>query len=404
MKSFCYRKTLLIVFTFMTIFSSCSIIQYYDWNLANQNDYRVFPGNILLKNQHPFFFHSSVNKKSIRLPSSIRVGNGDCGFEKALKESGTLAYLIVKNDTILYEKYFNNYNADSTISSFSVAKSFVSALVGIAINEGLINSTGEPITNYLPELKKSGFEKITIENLLDMQSGISFNERSMSPFGDIARYYYGRNLKKYIRRLQVKQESGKNFEYASVDVQLLGMILENATRKPLYKYLQEKIWTPLGMEYNASWSVDSKENNETKAFCCLNAKARDFAKFGRLYLHEGNWNGSQIVPKEWVNKSTVFDIAKNDFEYSYLWWNNREMRILTDTTKLTGLYKIINVKRNDKMSVKYVAKPGKDFYAEGLLGQFIYIYPEKNIIIVRLGKKRGDVIWPDVFQEIAQNN
>jgi CubicO group peptidase (beta-lactamase class C family) len=404
MKSFFNQKPLILFLVILYYSSSCSIIRYYDWNLASQNDYRTFPGNILHKNQNPFFFHTSVNKKSLRLPASIKIGNKKFAFEKALEESGTLAYLIIKNDTIIYEKYFHNYNADSSISSFSVAKSFVSALVGIAINDGLIKNTEEPITNYLPELKSSGFEKITIENLLDMQSGISFNERSMSPFGDIARYYYGGNLRKYIRALRVKKESGKNFEYASVDVQLLGMILETATKKPLYQYLQEKIWTPLGMEYNASWSVDSKENNETKAFCCINAKARDFAKFGRLYLHKGEWNGSQIVPKEWVSKSTEFNIEKNDFEYSYLWWNNRRLQVLTDSTKLSGLYKIIEVKKKDNVPVKYVARPGKDFYAEGLLGQFIYVYPEKNIIIVRLGKKYGNLTWTDVFQQIAQSN
>ena len=377
MKSFFYKKILFIVFALLTFFPSCSIIRYYDWNLASQNDYRTFSGNILHKNQNPFFFHSSINKKGLRLPALIKMGNKKYTFEKALEESGTLAYLIIKNDTIIYEKYFHNYNADSSISSFSVAKSFVSALVGIAINDGLIKSTGEPITNYLPELKSSGFEKITIENLLDMQSGISFNERSMSPFGDIARYYYGGNLRKYIHALQVKKESGKYFEYASVDVQLLGMILEIATQKPLYQYLQEKIWTPLGMEYNASWSVDSKENNETKAFCCLNAKARDFAKFGRLYLHKGEWNGSQIVPKEWVTKSTEFNLAKNDFEYSYLWWNNREMKVLTDSTKLSGLYKIINVKVKDKVSVKYVARPGNDFMQKGYWDSLYMFIPIK---------------------------
>ncbi|GAB4209621.1 MAG: hypothetical protein Fur0023_21930 [Bacteroidia bacterium] len=171
--------------------------------------------------------------------------------------------------------------------------------------------------------------------------------------------------------MQLKQEPGKQFEYVSGNTQILGLVLERALKnKTITQYLQEKIWTPLGMEFEATWSIDNKKNGIEKTFCCLNACARDFAKIGRLYLNKGQWNGQQIVSANWIKESTKPDTTEGSVNYyQYQWW---------------------------------LPTPGKDFLAEGFLGQYIYVNPSKQLIVVRLGKKEGKVNWWAVFREMAK--
>nr|NQU90559.1 serine hydrolase [Bacteroidota bacterium] len=215
------------------------------------------------------------------------------------------------------------------------------------------------------------FENIRLEDLLNMRSGIKFNEGYSNPFADMAKYYYGRNLNKYIGKIKIEEKPDISYNYIGVNTQLLGMALERATGKKMNVYLEEKIWKPLGMEYDASWSVDSKKHQQIKAFCCINARAKDFAKFGRLYLNHGKMNGKTILPKDWVKKSTSIINDSKDSQghpYTYQW------RVKEDGA----------------------------IYAKGVLGQYIYIFPEKNIIIVRLGKKATDVKWPMLFEELCR--
>lgn len=230
----------------------------------------------------------------------------------------TVAFLIIQHDTILYEKYFNDYEVSSVVASFSMAKSVTSMLIGCAIEDGLIESVNEPITNYLPELKKNGLERVTIEHLLQMTSGIKFNESYINPLGHAATSYYGSNLRKAVGKLKLKNEPGKAFNYVSGDTQLLGMVLERALKgKTISAYLEEKLWLPMHMEFDASWSTDREKNGVEKTFCCLNARARDFAKLGRLYLNKGNWDGQQLVPRAWVEQSTKLDDSNGAWYYQY---------------------------------------------------------------------------------------
>jgi CubicO group peptidase (beta-lactamase class C family) len=251
-----------------------------------------------------------------------------------------------------------------------MAKSVTSILIGCAIDEGFIKSVDEPITNYIPELNEKGFDKVTIRHLLQMTSGIEFKESYSNPFGDAASFYYGRNLRKKISKMEMKTEPGTQFEYISGNTQLLGLVLERALHgKSVTQYLQEKLWTPLGMEYDASWSIDRKKDGLEKTFCCLNACARDYARIGRLYLNKGNWNGKQIVSQKWVEESTKLDTTAGSASfYQFQWW---------------------------------LPAPGVDFMAEGILGQFIYVNPSKDLIIVRLGKKEGEANWWSVFMSLA---
>jgi CubicO group peptidase (beta-lactamase class C family) len=277
---------------------------------------------------------------------------------------------VVRNDSLLYESYFSDYDETSVFTSFSVAKAFVSALVGIAIDEGYIYSTGQSITFFLKELQSPEFDKITIEDLLNMRSGIDFYEGYSSPFADMPKYYYGTNLKKYITHLTVKEPPDLHYDYISVNTLLLSLIVERATNTKLNKYLELKIWQPLGMEAEASWSVDSKEHNTIKSFCCINALARDFAKFGSLYLKQGNWFGKQIVPEKWVIRSTsIINDSRDsqDYPYTYQW------RVLENGC----------------------------FFAKGILGQYIFVDPHKNLVFVRLGKNYGDVDWADFCLELS---
>ncbi len=204
-----------------------------------------------------------------------------------------------------------------------------------------------------------------------MTSGIKFNESYANPFGDAASFYYGLNLRKEIGKMKLKTEPGKQFEYVSGNTQLLGLVLERSLKdKTITSYLQEKIWTPLGMEYDASWSIDRKKNGLEKTFCCLNARARDFAKIGRLYKNKGNWNGKQIVSQRWVEESTKLDTSEGSANfYQYQWW---------------------------------LPTPNEDFMAEGILGQFVYVNPTKDLIIVRLGKKEGKADWWTIFTSLAK--
>lgn len=366
----------LILFTLLFVFSSCKLTRFAVYNTSNITDYKIFPNREISSSDEKFEF---INRDSnIEFDSLTVTTNSDSknkkkqirqSFEDYLSANKTVAFLIIRNDSIIYENYFNDYNEASIVNSFSMAKSFLSALLGIAIEEGYIESTQQAITDYLPELKENGFDQITIDHLLDMRSGIKFSESYINPFGEVASFYYGTNLRKQISKLKLEITPGMVTNYRSVDTQLLGLLIERALKtRTLSQYLEEKIWQPLGMEYDATWSLDQKKNGLEKAYCCLNARARDFAKFGRLYLNKGNWNGVQIVPESWVEESTKIDTTKDDdWYYNNQWW----------------IYE------------------NEVFAAEGHLGQFISVHPQSNMIFVRLGSNWGKTsAWTSVFKQL----
>lgn len=368
MKKHFYLKSIPLILLFSIIFSSCKLGRFVIYNFADIQDYKKFPAREIHKANTNFIF--PISKKG-RSPKEITVKNKDYDFDKYLESNNTVAFLIIQNDTIQYEKYWRKYDENSIVPSFSMAKSVLSILIGCAIDDKLIQSVDDPITNYIPELKRNGFEKVTIEHLLQMTSGLRFKESYYNPFGDAATFYYGRNLRKSIKKMKLKLEPGTQFEYVSGNSQLLGLVLERALKdRTISSYLEEKIWKPLEMEYDASWSLDRKKDGLEKTFCCLNARARDYAKIGRLYLNEGNWDGHQIVSKEWVKRSTMVDTTNGSvWYYQYQWW-------LPTTTG--------------------------DFIAEGILGQYIYVNPEKKLIIIRLGKNEGKADWTDILSALGR--
>jgi CubicO group peptidase (beta-lactamase class C family) len=353
-----------LLITASLLLASCQVGRFIFYNFADINDHKKFQSRALTADSLHYYFQTTNPGK---FPKEI---NGT-PFDQYLEKNNTVAFLIIQNDTIQYEKYFKGYNKQSIVPSFSMAKSVTSILIGCAIDQGLILSVDEPITKYIPELKKNGFDKVSIKHLLQMTSGIKFNESYINPFGDAASFYYGLNLRKAISKMTLKAEPGKQFEYISGNTQLLGLVLERALKgKTITSYLQEQLWTPLGMEYDASWSIDRKKNGLEKTFCCINARARDYAKIGRLYKNKGNWNGKQIVSQSWVEESTKLDTANGSPQYyQYQWW---------------------------------LPTPNHDFMAEGILGQFVYVNPAKDLIIVRLGKNEGKANWWTIFTSLAK--
>lgn len=358
----------IIIFTF----SSCLVWKFVRYNYSDITDYKIFPYRTIAK-QEPVF-HFTDKTPHDNLTDTLQINDLYGNFytlNEFLATTPTVAFLIIRNDTILYEKYFNSYENSSVVASFSMAKSFVSALTGIAIEEGYIKNENQSVTDFVTELKGTDISKITIKHLLQMTSGIKYTERYNDPFSDVSRHYYGKNMRKILNNIKLQHEPGLIHRYKSIDSQLLGLVLEKATGKTLSEYLQEKIWKPLGMQYDATWSLDIEDNGIEKAYCCLNARAIDFAKFGRLYLNKGNWNGVQIIPSQWVDKSTMVDTTGNKpWFYQYNWW--------------------------------LVSRIYGDYWANGHHGQYVYVYPSKNIIIVRLGLREGKQHWGNIFRQLTR--
>ncbi|MEI6507381.1 MAG: serine hydrolase [Bacteroidota bacterium] len=364
------RSKILFVALLLILISSCQLGRFIFYNFADIKDYKIFPKRDLLANNNPFIFPKGKSDAA-RVPKGLTIKGKEVGFDKFLSENKTVAFLIIHNDTLVYEKYFDGYDSSSIVPSFSMAKSYVSALIGCAIDDGLILSVEQPVTDFIPELKKNGFEKVKIRHLLQMTSGLDFKESYYDPFGEAATFYYGTDLTESTIHLTLKREPGKAFDYTSGTSQILGLILTRALKgEDLTHYFNRKLWFPLEMEFDGSWSID-KNNGIEKTFCCLNARARDFAKFGRLYMHKGDWHGKQLISSKWIEQSTTPD----EFEagtkfYKYQWW-------LMD------------------------GDPDKAFYAQGHLGQYIYVNPKRNLIIVRLGKDYGNVNWQSIFASYA---
>jgi CubicO group peptidase (beta-lactamase class C family) len=267
------------------------------------------------------------------------------------KKHKTEAYLIIRNDSILYEQYWDGYSDTSHTNSFSSAKSITSILAGIAISEGKIKSIHQRVSDFIPSFNKGMDSLLTIENLLTMSSSINFNENYYSPFGYPAKAYYGTDLMKMTLKYKVTSKPGRVFNYMSGNSAILGYVVSIATGEKLSDYAAEKLWQPIGAEHPAYWSLDKKDGME-KAYCCFNSNARDFARLGKLYLDSGKWNGKQIVPKEYVIASIT---PKLTAYYGYNWW----------------------ITRYGKHYVPYTA---------GLFGQYVYVIADENMVVVRLGK------------------
>lgn len=323
------------------------------YNFVNIDDYKIFE-NRVIKAGHPKEWNNGADYNNTSITPEL---------EKLLTDNQSVAFVVIKNDSVRLEKYWDGYGNASLSSSFSMAKSFVGAMIGIALKEGKIKSLDEPVANYLPEFKEGNKQNITIKHLLMMSSGLDWDEGYASLFSPVTESYYGTDLYKQITALKYKEPSGKKWEYKSCDTQLLGFVLEKATGKTLGDYCSEKIWTPVNAVHDALWSLDQKDGHE-KAYSAYNSNARDFARLAKLYMQMGNWNGVQVIDTAYVTASitpnglTDPDTQKPTDIYGYQWWQAQ-------------------------IDAHVV------FYMRGILGQYVIAVPDMNMIIVRLGKKRS---------------
>jgi len=347
------------------------------FNVADVYDYNHFENRVIRASEEAFSFTADHDEDYTE--SLFRDAVESYGFnslEEWAEGSQTTALIVIRRDTILYEKYFNGFGRDSYFHSQSMAKSFISLLIGFALEDGYIRSIEDPLTDYVPELSERDprFEKITIRNLLMMQSGLKYNLAYLpginihAPWHDEAVGYYHGNVRKLLlKRVKIAGESGKTFQYCNYNTSYLGLVIERATGKTVSEYLEEKLWSRV-MEYDALFSIDSKKSGFEYMPSRLIARAIDYARFGRLFLNQGNWNGQQIIASEWVRESVTEDttVPRDIYPdwmgggcertyYKYHWWGH---------TACDSTFR---------------------FFASGNLGQEIYMIPGEEVIILHCG-------------------
>lgn len=306
------------------------------------------------------YFDNRVIEKGVAQPWNIskeyNTVKPTAALEAMHKKIGTVAFLIIKNDSIWNESYYDNYTKDSKSNSFSMAKSIVSASLGKAILEGKIKSLDQKVSDFFPEFNDSFSSKLTVGDLSSMSSGLNWDESYYSPFSITTRAYFDEDLKGVILGLKGIKTPGTSYKYLSGDTQLLAMCIEKAVGKSLATYVSDSFWKPMGAENEALWQTDT-EGGIVKAYCCVASNARDFARFGKLYKQYGKWNGTQLIDSAFVAKSTQ-PRFENSPQYGYGWW-------LSDY------------------------KNKKIFYMRGHLGQYVIVIPEDDVIIVRLGHQNA---------------
>ena len=310
----------------------------------------------------------------IELPAPSAAAGG-ASFDEFLRINATRAFLVVHDDQLVYERYFGGSGKDTLETSFSVAKSFVSALVGIAIDEGSIGSVEDPVTDYLPQLgvRDPRFQHVTLRHLLSMASGLRYWDTDLPwPWADDTYTYYGTNLREIALRTEIERPPGQERLYNNYNPLLLGLVLERATGMPISEYMATKLWQPLGAERDATWNLDSERSGFEKMESGINATATDYARFGLLFLHGGEWNDTRIVSEDWVRAATAADTTTDPAAfYQYFWWVD-------------------------------VERPGR-YYALGNLGQYIYVAPDANAVIVRTGSDWGaeNDAWVTILRDVA---
>ena len=352
---FIFKAIALIIFLivlFIFVSGKTYLFKTLVYNFAGIDDLNLFETRTVKTNK-PIEWPNAVNYNKTPIPEKL---------EATLKQYQSIAFLVIKNDSVKYEYYWDGYNDSSLTNSFSMAKSFISVLTGIALKEGNIKSLDQKVGDFIPEFKEGNRNKLTIRHLLTMSAALSWEESYMNPLGPTTEAYYGDDLNGLILKQVVVEEPGKKFNYQSGVTQLLTMVLGKATGMKVSDYASQKLWHPLNAVHDAQWSLDKKDGTE-KSYCCFYSNARDFARIGSLYLHKGNWKGTQIVDTNYVLESvTPYPLDNNGKPneiYGYQWWVGN-----------------------------YSGK--KVFYCRGILGQYICVIPDENIVFVRLGHKRGE--------------
>ena len=340
-----------LVYTFRVeyIFKGIRTVWFTGNNTAFISDYKYFDNReIIASNPQPWLIHKQYNQ--IEASEKLKEIN---------QNRKTKSFLVIKNDRIVFEKYYDGYSDSGISNSFSVTKSIVVSMLWKAIMLGHIKGIDQPVSDFFDEYKVGLASKLTVGNLASMSSGMDWSEEYYSPINITAESYFTKDLRAVMLNRKIVNEPGKSFKYLSGDTQLLGMIIEKATNSTLSDFLEKHFWNPMGAENNALWQIDSKENGMEKSYCCFSATARDFARFGKLYINKGIWDETKILDSVYVNLSLKPVFEKTPY-YGYGWW-------------------------------LYEFEGKKVFTMNGHRGQFVISFPDENIIIVRQGEYNNKV-------------
>ncbi|MGB0840092.1 MAG: serine hydrolase domain-containing protein [Chitinophagales bacterium] len=356
--------TPLFYFTLVLILgslSSCTTVRFLLYNKPTLDDLSIFEADTVYRPENPFRFTElpyqplPPMEKWIEKPYVDKYGT----LEEFLIGTNTTSFLVIRNDSILYENYFYNYQKEQAVIVFSISKAITTALVGIAIEEGYLRGPDQRVVEFLPAFARDDRREITLDHLMQMTSGLNFED---GPDLKLAATYYNNDQYEYIKKASLKHKPGTHFAYKSIDTQILGYCLEKAIGRNVASYLEEKLWQPLGMEYDAYITLDSKRGKVSRTYGGIAVTARDLAKLGRLFLHQGNWNGQQILPKKWVQRcSTIHSHGGGSWFYATAWWLD-----------------------HGHWSTNLEDSPS--FFASGYDGQYIFVHPEANMIMIRQGK------------------
>jgi CubicO group peptidase (beta-lactamase class C family) len=328
-----------------------------------------------------------------RLPVRARRGEPPTALAPLLADTGTTALVVLDRGRLAWEHYPNAGSRERPNRCFSVTKSVASALVGMAVADGAIDSVQAPIGRWLPELRDPRARGLSIAHLLEMRSGIGFSE-GLAPWRDEPRTYYADDLRQRVLERRVTDPVGAYFHYNDWHPLLLSLILERASGKRVTDLLQERLWDPLGCEYGASVMVDRSDGAGLEHLeSGLTARALDLARFGQLYLQDGVWHGRRLLPAGWVEATTSPAGARSDADwfayyrelpwgrflaggriyYKRLWWGLR------------------------------VDERRYDYFAMGVLGQHVYVSPDTQTVIVRLSDRfPPGMWWAPVLRQLAE--
>lgn len=323
------------------------------------------------------FYYNTISESDQPEPWRTHPNASEFGIpltqKSYLEQLQTTSFLIIHNNEIIYEEYWDDHSEDKVSNSFSVAKSYVSVLIGIAIDKGFIENLDDPVSEYLDWFSGDGKDEITIRHLLQMSAGLDWSESGSNPLSHNAEAYYGWDLLSLIKTLNAAESPGVRLDYQSGNTQILAFILQEATGKSVSELAESWLWKPLGSENEAYWSLDDDKGVE-KAFCCLYSTTRDFARLGRLINENGFHNGKMIVSTDYIMEMlTPGDIMKNEKSQNNIY----------------GLHYWL-----------YPIGPDPVYYARGILGQYIISIPTKNLIIVRTGHSRDEKYKLEDFEEM----
>ncbi|MGZ5184636.1 MAG: serine hydrolase domain-containing protein [Caldimonas sp.] len=325
------------------------------------------------------------------LPVSARAGALPVPLAELLATTGTTAFVVLRRGRVIWELYPNHGARDLPQRCFSVTKSVASALLGLAVGAGCIESPQAPVGRWLPELRDPALAALTIEHLMQMRSGIGFRE-GILPWRDEPQTYYAADLRERLAFCRVSDPVGAFFHYNDWHPLLLSLLLERATGQSVTSWLQERLWNPLGAEHPGSMMVDRDDSRGLEHLeSGLTASALDLAKFGQLYLQDGLCNGTRLLPEGWVRATTALEGVRTDADWFGYYRNRPWGRFLGGGSVY---YKGLWWGRIDG--------PRHDFFAMGVLGQHVYVSPDTDTVIVRLSDRFPvGMWWPPLFRRIA---